>query len=74
MPSTLSSLDSPHTDLSPSAPPAYLHHVIASTLKRKGFEAAEAGALVEMERLVERRESRPLNAGKRPPGEIVGSI
>ena len=44
MPTTISSLNDPHVHLDPSTPPTYLHHVIASTLKRKGFEGAEVGA------------------------------
>ena len=59
MPSTVTSLSELHTHLDPSSPPEYLQHVIVSTLHRKGFHAAEAGALAEMERLLERRRRTP---------------
>lgn len=52
---TIQSLDDLHTHLQATAPPAYLTHHIASTLLRKGFQGAEAGALSEIERLLEHR-------------------
>jgi len=53
---TIQSLDALHTYLPSAAPPKYLTHHIASTLLRKGFQGAEAGALAEIERLLEHRE------------------
>ncbi|ORY25339.1 hypothetical protein BCR39DRAFT_544363 [Naematelia encephala] len=50
---TINSLPDPHTHLDPSVPPQYLARFIAQTLQRKGFEGGEAGAIVEMERLLE---------------------
>ncbi|KAL1408624.1 hypothetical protein Q8F55_005437 [Vanrija albida] len=47
------SLDTPHTHLPPASAAAYLHRVIGTTLQRRGFEGCEAGALGEMERLIE---------------------
>ncbi|WOO82956.1 uncharacterized protein LOC62_04G006436 [Vanrija pseudolonga] len=47
------SSDTPHTHLPPPAAPAYLHRLVGQTLQRRGFEACEAGALGEMERLIE---------------------
>jgi hypothetical protein len=52
---TIKSLDTFHTHLPSTAPPHYLSHHIASTLLRKGFAGAEAGALAEIERLLEHR-------------------
>jgi hypothetical protein len=52
---TIHSLDDLHTHVSPSVPPHYLTHHIAQTLLRKGFQGAEAGALTEIERLLEHR-------------------
>jgi hypothetical protein len=52
---TIQSLDTLHTHLPSAAPPQYLIHHIASTLLRKGFQGAEAGALAEIERLLEHR-------------------
>ncbi|ORX33506.1 hypothetical protein BD324DRAFT_639597 [Kockovaella imperatae] len=54
MPQTITSVDLPHTHLETSVPSRYLSHVIVASLKRRGFQAAEAGALIEMERLLKR--------------------
>ena len=54
---TSHSFDTPGTRLAPADASAYLQRVVAGTLNRKGFAAAEAGALAEMERLLENRES-----------------
>lgn len=54
---TSHSLDTPGTRLAPADASAYLQRVVAGTLNRKGFAGAEAGALAEMERLLENRES-----------------
>ncbi|WVQ83840.1 hypothetical protein IAT38_005984 [Cryptococcus sp. DSM 104549] len=40
--------------LPPSAPPAFLQHLIVSSLLRRGYDGAEAGALGEIERLLEK--------------------
>lgn len=53
---TSHSLDTPGTRLAPADASAYLQRVVAGTLNRKGFAGAEAGALAEMERLLENRE------------------
>jgi hypothetical protein len=52
---TIQSLDRLHTHLAPSTPSHYLTRHIASTLLRRGFQGAEAGALTEIERLLEHR-------------------
>jgi hypothetical protein len=67
-PITLSSLDSLSTHLPPSTPAEYLRYVIITTLRRKGYNAAEAGALAEMERLVEHRKLSPSVARPSWPG------
>ncbi|TYJ58162.1 hypothetical protein B9479_000986 [Cryptococcus floricola] len=56
MPSTSSSIppDPSSTHLPPSSVPPYLRHLIVQILLRKGFDGAEAGALGEIERLLER--------------------
>jgi hypothetical protein len=62
---TTASLDTQTITLHPSTPPQYLQRMIMTTLHRKGFESAEAGALAEMERLLENRWSKfkaPLEA------------
>lgn len=51
------SLDERHNHLPPAAASGYLHRVVGATLSRRGFDGAEAGALSEMERLLELRES-----------------
>lgn len=53
---TSQSLDTPATRLAPEDASAYLQRLVAGTLNRKGFAGAEAGALAEMERLLENRE------------------
>ena len=59
MPQTIySAQDARSTYLPPSTPPAHVRQMIVATLQRVGFESAEAGALGEMERLVELRASR----------------
>ncbi|TXT10845.1 hypothetical protein VHUM_02350 [Vanrija humicola] len=52
------SSDTPHTHLPPDAAPAYLHRLVGATLQRRGFEGCEAGALAEMERLIEHHSQR----------------
>ena len=52
---TIQSLDQLSTNLSPEVPPAFLQHLIGSTVKRRGFDTAEAGALAKIERLLELR-------------------
>ncbi|WVQ76706.1 hypothetical protein IAR50_006380 [Cryptococcus sp. DSM 104548] len=56
MPPTISSLPPApsSTHLPPSSVPPYLRHLIVQILLRKGFDGAEAGALGEIERLLER--------------------
>lgn len=43
------------TQVPPSSAPAYLNRLVGGALARRGFDGAEAGALTEMERLVEHR-------------------
>jgi hypothetical protein len=50
---------SAHVSLPPSAPSEYLKQVTAMTLVSEGFGGAEAGALSEVERLLEHRMSIP---------------
>nr|XP_031861812.1 uncharacterized protein CI109_002641 [Kwoniella shandongensis]KAA5528884.1 hypothetical protein CI109_002641 [Kwoniella shandongensis] len=52
---TITSLptSSSSTHIPPSTPSAYLRQVIVNTLLKRGFEGAEAGALAEIERLLE---------------------
>jgi hypothetical protein len=52
---TIKSLDNLHTHLPPTVPAHYLTHHVVQTLLRKGFHGAEAGALTEIERLLEHR-------------------
>lgn len=54
---TIRSLDRLHTHLHPDAPAHYLTHHVATALLRRGFQGAEAGALTEIERLLEHRVS-----------------
>jgi len=56
--SSITSLDAPHTHLYPTTPSHYFQHLIITTLRQRGFDGGEAGALAEMERLLERRESQ----------------
>lgn len=56
MPSVVSSADSLQTRLQPSTASAYLNRLIITTLQRRGVDAAEAGVIAEMERLLEHRE------------------
>lgn len=56
MSSTTSSLPpAPSAYIPPSAAPPFLRRLIVSALSSRGFDAAEAGALTEIERLVECR-------------------
>lgn len=41
----------------PSTAPPFVRHLIVSALSSRGYDGAEAGALTEIERLVERRGS-----------------
>lgn len=50
------SRNTPHTHLQSGTAAAYMNRVIGQTLVRRGFDGAEAGALTEMERLLEHRE------------------
>jgi hypothetical protein len=50
------SRDEISTYVPPPTAPGYLHRIVGATLLRRGFEGAEAGALAEMERLLEQRE------------------
>lgn len=60
-PITITSLPPPNLNgqapvsLPPSAPTEYLRQMTAMTLSGEGFEGAEAGALSEVERLLEER-------------------
>jgi len=56
--STTDSLNTPRTHLPPTIPPYYLQNVIVSILQRKGFDSSEAGAITEIERLLENRQSQ----------------
>lgn len=56
-PITISSLDNLHTHLPPSTPAEYVRYLLITTLQRKGFDSAEAGAIAEMEKLLEHRKS-----------------
>ncbi|RSH78460.1 uncharacterized protein EHS24_002185 [Apiotrichum porosum] len=47
------SRNTPHTHLQSGTAAAYMNRVIGQTLVRRGFDGAEAGALTEMERLLE---------------------
>lgn len=53
--STVESSNERRTRLDPSNAPAYIRKAIVSSLNRYGFEGAEAGALAEVERLLEHR-------------------
>lgn len=69
MPSVVSSADSLQTRLQPSTASAYLNRLIITTLQRRGVDAAEAGVIAEMERLLEHREwSWPV----RDPATVFG--
>ena len=57
----LKSRDELHTSLRPSSAPGYLHRIVGASLSRRGFDGAEAGALAEMERLLECRECCPMD-------------
>lgn len=54
--STIGSLAFPTVLVPPTLPSQYLSYLIVTTLQRAGFDGAEAGALAEMERLLEHRE------------------
>jgi hypothetical protein len=54
--STIRSLSFPTVLIPPTLPSQYLSYLIVTTLQRAGFDGAEAGALAEMERLLEHRE------------------
>jgi hypothetical protein len=69
-PLTLHSLNDLHTHVRPTSPAEYLRHLIINTLKRKGFEAAEAGTIAELERLLEHRKPVPCTSRKRRNGDI----
>lgn len=56
---TSHSSDINRTHLHPTDAPAYLHRLVAGALNRRGFAGAEAGAMAEMERLLENRELSP---------------
>ncbi|CAK9779526.1 hypothetical protein CC85DRAFT_287380 [Cutaneotrichosporon oleaginosum] len=47
------SKDIPHTHLPPDATRHYLTRLVGIALQKRGFDGAEAGALAEMERLLE---------------------
>ncbi|GFZ49050.1 hypothetical protein JCM24511_06800 [Saitozyma sp. JCM 24511] len=51
--STIGSLAFPTVLVPPNLPSQYLSYLIVTTLQRAGFDGAEAGALAEMERLLE---------------------
>lgn len=50
------SKDIPRNHLAPDATRAYLTRLVGNALQKSGLDGAEAGALAEMERLLENRE------------------
>lgn len=70
-PTTMSrSRDELHSHLAPGDAPAYLLRMVGAALQKQGFDGAEAGALAEVERLLEHRECSSLyltlyHAGRR---------
>ncbi|KIR76342.1 hypothetical protein I306_06677 [Cryptococcus gattii EJB2] len=60
--SSLQPLASPY--IPPSTAPPFLRHLIVSALSSRGYDGAEAGALTEIERLVERHIEHVLEGAK----------
>ncbi|RSH90157.1 hypothetical protein EHS25_001491 [Saitozyma podzolica] len=62
--STIRSLSFPTVLIPPTLPSQYLSYLIVTTLQRAGFDGAEAGALAEMERLLEHHVQRLFEGAK----------